>query len=277
MTTATSQAFTIAASDLTFLLEGCPRCFVLKVKHGVRQPSMPLPTIFTILAGLQKDYYSGLRTEQISPELPPGIVVFGEKSVRSKPIPIPESSVTFTLIGRFDIVLRLDDGTYAVIDFKTGRPHPEKSDIYERQLLAYAYALEHPAEDAMGVQRVSHIGLLYFVPQAVRVDPPSRQTVNGDLKWVPLEKDYGRLYSTLSKAARLLTGPLPASNSDCEWCRYGDLYADRLVNAPGVRPVRIVPPRCPRCGGEMQLRRGSYGPFWGCINYPACTGTRPRT
>ena len=28
--------------------------------------------------------------------------------------------------------------------------------------------------------------------------------------------------------------------------------------------------RCPRCGGVLVLRKGRYGMFWGCSNYPKC-------
>lgn len=31
---------------------------------------------------------------------------------------------------------------------------------------------------------------------------------------------------------------------------------------------------CPQCGAEMVKRRGKYGEFYGCSNYPACRGTR---
>ena len=27
---------------------------------------------------------------------------------------------------------------------------------------------------------------------------------------------------------------------------------------------------CPRCGGQLVLRKGQYGEFWGCSNYPKC-------
>ena len=27
---------------------------------------------------------------------------------------------------------------------------------------------------------------------------------------------------------------------------------------------------CPRCGGKLVLRKGKYGEFWGCSNYPKC-------
>ena len=31
--------------------------------------------------------------------------------------------------------------------------------------------------------------------------------------------------------------------------------------------------RCPRCGGKIVLRHGSYGSFYGCSNYPKCKFT----
>lgn len=32
-------------------------------------------------------------------------------------------------------------------------------------------------------------------------------------------------------------------------------------------------PQCPKCGADMKFRDGRYGPFWGCIEWPDCTGT----
>ncbi len=31
---------------------------------------------------------------------------------------------------------------------------------------------------------------------------------------------------------------------------------------------------CPRCGGNLVLRNGKYGEFWGCSNYPECKFTK---
>lgn len=33
-------------------------------------------------------------------------------------------------------------------------------------------------------------------------------------------------------------------------------------------------PACPECGKEMVYRKGRYGEFWGCHDYPHCTGSR---
>ena len=60
--------YRLSPSDLTFLYEGCKHCFVLKVKHGIPQPSIPLPSVFSKIAALQKDYYSDRRTEDFCPD-----------------------------------------------------------------------------------------------------------------------------------------------------------------------------------------------------------------
>lgn len=33
--------------------------------------------------------------------------------------------------------------------------------------------------------------------------------------------------------------------------------------------------KCPRCGGNLVLRKGKYGGFYGCSNYPKCRYTHP--
>ena len=78
--------YRLSPSDLTFLYDGCKHCFVLKVKHGVSQPSIPLPGIFSKIGSLQKEYYSGKRTEAIYSGLPRGVVTYGERQVRSRTI-----------------------------------------------------------------------------------------------------------------------------------------------------------------------------------------------
>lgn len=32
--------------------------------------------------------------------------------------------------------------------------------------------------------------------------------------------------------------------------------------------------QCPECGGDLVLRNGKYGPFYGCSNFPDCRYTK---
>ena len=88
--------YKLSPSDITFLYEGCKHCFVLKVKYGIAQPSIPLASVFTKIASLQKEYYSGERTEEFCPDLPPGVVRYGEKRVRSHMLKLPGCAVPAT-------------------------------------------------------------------------------------------------------------------------------------------------------------------------------------
>lgn len=36
------------------------------------------------------------------------------------------------------------------------------------------------------------------------------------------------------------------------------------------RNISVANGKCPRCGGNLVLRDGRYGRFYGCSNYPRC-------
>ncbi len=63
--------YKLSPSALTFGYEGCKRCFYLKVVHGISQPSIPLPSIFTQIANLLKNHYDGKHTSSLHTALPP--------------------------------------------------------------------------------------------------------------------------------------------------------------------------------------------------------------
>ena len=44
---------------------------------------------------------------------------------------------------------------------------------------------------------------------------------------------------------------------------------DRFVE----KEMTVRQGKCPRCGGELKLRNGKYGQFYGCSNYPKCRFT----
>jgi len=69
------------------------------------------------MASLLKNYYNGKHTEELYPDLPPGIVKYGEKYVTSEPIRLRGRNTTCFISGRFDVVVEFDDKTYGVIDF----------------------------------------------------------------------------------------------------------------------------------------------------------------
>ena len=92
--------YRVSPSDLTFLYDGCQRCFYLKVVKKISQPSIPLPAVFTKIANLLKNHYNGKHTNELHSALPPGKVILGEKWVRSEIIQMPHYSVTCQINGR---------------------------------------------------------------------------------------------------------------------------------------------------------------------------------
>ena len=66
-----------------------------------------------------------------------------------------------------------------------------------------------------------------------------------------------------------ITRLLMASNTDSKETRKGHVKNVR-ANVK-KRQETISSGKCPRCGGDLVLRKGKYGPFYGCSNYPKCT------
>jgi len=269
--------YRLSPSDLTFLYDGCKHCFVLKIKHGISQPSIPLPNIFTRIAALQKEYYSGKRTEFICPGPPPGIVRYGEQQVRSQAIKFSNCESACHIIGRFDIGAELDDRSYAVFDFKTGSPNAEKAEMYGRQLHAYALALERPEEGALALGPITSLGLIFFTPDTCAHPGPLRQVLEGDMKWVEVRRDDATFLGFLESVVRLLDGPMPPMEPvGCGWCEFRTrLGGQTELKLTGPSPEGMPSaPMCPVCSGPMRLRNGKFGEFWSCNSYPNCKGTR---
>lgn len=213
--------YRLSPSDLTFAYEGCKRCFYLKVVNNIAQPSIPLPSIFSQIASLLKNHYAGKHTSELHIALPPGIVSYGEKTVRSRIIQLPNHKDTCYISGRFDIVVSFEDGTYGVIDFKTGNPSSESANLYSRQLHAYAYALEHPALGKLSLSPVTKLGLLYFYPSSVNQQSIDRLFYEAEITWIEIEKDEQGFLEFIDEVLDVLELPeAPECSSTCQWCGY---------------------------------------------------------
>ncbi len=50
--------------------------------------------------------------------------------------------------------------------------------------------------------------------------------------------------------------------------------APKTESKPEQKEI-IADEKCPKCGGDLVLRKGTYGPFYACRNYPECKFTLP--
>lgn len=284
------MSYKISPSDLTYLFEGCKYCFSLKVKHNIVQPSMPMPGIFSAIAGRQKEFYAGKETKEFSSELPLGIVEYGEKWVESIPIRVGGNTVSCYIKGRFDMVIKFDDGSYGVIDCKTARPSDKKTEMYGRQLQAYTYALENPAAGALNLTPVTKLGILYFEPSSFEQLKITEQAFRGNLTWHEVSRDDAGFISFMKTVANVLESDeiFPHTCQNCEYCKQGksclagkkDAFdngctccqwckyrfqmkeLDSSVSA-ALKDLSFkeIPP-CPQCGGQMLRRNGKFVNFY---------------
>jgi len=213
--------YKISPSELTFLYEGCKRCFYLKKTQNINQPSIPIPAIFSKIASLLYHYYDGKKAEGLHSTLPPGTIKYGERFIESANIRIPGHDDTCYIKGKFDVVIQFDDGTYGVFDYKTGNPESEYSKLYSRQLHAYAYALENPAYGSLNLSPVSKIGLLYFYPTQVSQENIEWLYYNAKIHLVDIERNDQSFLNFIGEVLTLLESPnYPESSPDCSWCKY---------------------------------------------------------
>src|SRR3989344_2864929 len=165
-----AQQYKLSPSDFKYLWEDCKHCYYQKVKLGVLPHSGAFPAIFTRLNGLLQNSVMGLNLKDIHPELPSGIVDIQEGFLKSIPIPGAEDCY---ISGRFDILSKLDDGTYSVIDFKITNPDEDQIRKFSSQLHAYKFALENPTDNTKP-RKISRMGI-------VSVSPDNIEDVGGKL------------------------------------------------------------------------------------------------
>lgn len=215
--------FRLSPSDFAFLWEGCKRCFYLKVVEGFPRPHSIMPKIFTVIDLQMRECFSGARTEEIAAGMPSGVIAYGEKWVQSEPITVPGNSSTCFIRGKFDTVVKLDDGTHAVVDFKTSARKAEHLPLYARQLHAYAYALENPDPGKFALSPITKLGLLVFEPDSFCNKSVNAASLEGSMKWIEIPRDDGSFLEFLAEVMSVLEQPSPPGGApSCEWCQYRD-------------------------------------------------------
>jgi hypothetical protein len=214
--------YKLSPSQLTFFWDECPRCFYLDVVLGIKRPPSAFPKIFTRIDGLMKNLFADQSTSAISPDLPPGRVGLQGKWVNSAPIHFDGIAATCYIKGAFDSVLSLDDGSYAVIDFKTSTPSPAHIEFYGRQLSAYAFALEHPSATSLSLSPINLLGLLYMDPVDIEHgEDHKRVTYGGEVTWQEIPKNEEVFLEFMKGVLTLLSlREPPAAGEKCGFCSY---------------------------------------------------------
>ena len=212
--------YKLSPSDMTFSWDECKYCFYLKVKHNIVLRT-PFPGIFGKMANLTSAFYMDRPAAEISPTLPPGVVKYREKFVKSAPISLPGATSQCYIHGRFDAVIAFDDGSYGIVDYKTSDAKEEQGSFYSRQLSAYAYALENPAEEALHLAPVVRLGLFIVTPERFERKPDGDIVFVNSVTWVDVPRNDAAFLSLLDEVISVLDAPEPPEPSEgCELCRY---------------------------------------------------------
>ncbi len=208
--------YKLSPSDFKYLYEDCKHCYYQKVKGFIKElPSIGIPGVFTKMNILLQNAIVGMDLREINSNMPAGKIEIKEGFLKSKPIPPLNDCF---IGGRFDIVSRLDNGTYCVVDFKITDPTEDKIQKFFAQLHAYKFALEFPALGEP--KKVSKMGVVAINPEEIMF---SKNEVIFKAKpyWFEITEDMERFYNFISEISALLNGPVPPENPEnCKWCYY---------------------------------------------------------
>ena len=215
----------VAPSDLTYLVD-CPRCLQRKLQDGVRQPSIPLPSVFNQIHAAARVFFDGQRTELAGCGLPPGTFRHGEMWVHSRPIVFDDLNASLFFKGRIDMAVEFDDGTWGLIDFKTISPRDAHAERYRWQLHSYVHALENPARQSAGQVCISGLGLICFTHGAMSELAEGSFAFTAASTWIPVPRQDDGFVAFLREVAEVATSRLPApSGAGCDWCKFLKLAA----------------------------------------------------
>jgi len=201
----------------------CPRCFWYKVVHGVRPLEM---------AGLGKlhhqihDWIYSYLAHGWFDCLPDGNIIRTEMEVHGEPIKGVEPW------GYLDAIIELADGSgYVILDIKTTNAVTWVVKNYALQLNTYAYCLENDIATS-SFSPIQGLGILTFSGQRFGRNTDDRAGIVGACAWheIPIRPDV--LTQAIDEVLPILQSKdAPASNPDCENCRFvGQRLSDGIVN-----------------------------------------------
>ncbi len=222
------KLYKLSPSDFSYLWEECKHCYYQKVKFGISSSGI-FPSMFGRINGLLQNSIMGKNLKDVHPTLPSGLIEIQEGFIKS--LPIPGTKDCF-VSGRFDILTKLDDGSYTVIDFKITTPDEEKIQKYASQLHAYKYALENPNNGKPPI-KISRMGV-------VSINPEQMELVDGKIlftakpTWHPIEENMQSFYTLIKSISEVLNGPLPIPSEACKLCIYRNHFVN---NSPGTDPT----------------------------------------
>lgn len=208
-------------SDFAFLYENCKRCFYLKSIKDVKLPYQPMAAIFNKIDAQEKEAFANTLLSEVADGFPEGKIVESDKWTISTYVTYPELDYRHFIKGKLDSLMKMQDGTYQIIDFKTSDTK-EHSKLYTRQLHSYAYALENPMYDYSKLDApISGIGLMIWNPdKGFSVNNNGDGLLKGTFTWKQLPYTPEKFIQFMDKITNLLTNKeMPEPSPECTYCK----------------------------------------------------------
>jgi len=221
--------YKLSPSDFAYLYEECKHCYYLKVRRGIDRPKGIFPAIFGAINTRIQGNMVGKDLRELSDKLPAGIVESQEGFVESQIIPGTKAYIK----GKYDLLVRLPDNSYMVIDLKLSKPDEEKVTKYQSQLWSYVYTFEHPASGVP--KQITKAGLLIFYPDVASF-ANGTASLTFPPTWLEVPINRGAFTKFIGEVSLLLEGPTPPEKQTCDWCKYRHL--GEKLSHPQTEDVR---------------------------------------
>jgi len=158
--------FKVAPSGLDYALK-CKRCLWLSHK-GIKLDAF-FPPIFNAFDLIQKKFLITQSVKLISKALPDGRIMtelsgfIGSSTLKDK------KGRSFVINGKTDVVVefKTNPKKYGIIDLKTTKISPSKTENYKLQLESYATIFENPNSKTPKFSNIAELGLYLFEPKEI--------------------------------------------------------------------------------------------------------------
>lgn len=219
--------YKLSPSDFAYLWEECKFCYYQKVKLGISHSGV-FPAMFGRINKLLQDSVIGKNLQEISAQMPSGIIDKQEGFIKSVQIP----GTSCYLNGRYDLLIKLDDGTFAIIDFKITTPDEEQIlKKYATQLHAYKYALENPADG--NPVKISKLGIVSVHPNEMELID-EKIVFTSTPTWHPITEDMDSFIGMIKEINLVLNGQLPKASETCKLCIYRSHFENKTRKSDDI-------------------------------------------
>lgn len=211
----------LSPSALSLFIQ-CPRCFWLEKNKGIKRPRGIFPSLPGGMDLVIKKYFDEYRCQgKMPPEVEGRLQgeLFSDIETLEKwrswwttELCYIDASLDASLSGALDDCL-IDNNYYIPLDYKTRgselKEDPRK--YYQNQLDCYCLILESKGYKTKGISY-----LLYYWPKQVK----ENGVVEFTIEPIRIETDINSAKRIFEDAVKLLNGPLPDENSQCEYCNW---------------------------------------------------------